>query len=108
LANDCGNFNKNCQCSFNGLAWVFRKNKGCEFEVNLLLNKIALNRILFIGYEDTIPLIKNTIERKFETLEANSPNKDIKNAVATIFKVKKENNKETQFIMDLLIKKGME
>ncbi|SFS33833.1 hypothetical protein [Lutibacter maritimus] len=84
------------------------KNKGCEFEVNLLLNKIALNRILFIGYEDTIPLIKSTIERKFETLEANSPNKDIKNAVTTIFKVKKENNKETQFIMDLLIKKGME
>lgn len=83
------------------------KNKGCEFEVNLLLNKIALDRILFIGYEDTIPLIKSTIERKFETLEATSPNKDIKNAIATIFEVRNENNKETQYIMDLLLNKAL-
>ena len=83
------------------------KNKGCEFEVNLLLNKIALDRILFIGYEDTIPLIKSTIARKFETLEATSPNKDIQNAIATIFEVRNENNKETQYIMDLLLNKAM-
>ena len=83
------------------------KNKGCEFEVNLLLNKIALDRILFIGYEDTIPLIKKTIERKFETLEANSPNKDIKNSIATIFEIKNENNKETQCIMDILLSKAV-
>jgi len=83
------------------------KNKGCEFEVNLLLNKIALDRILFIGYEDTIPLIKETIERKFETLEANSPNKD-KNSIATMFEVRSENNKETQYIMDILLKKAMD
>ncbi|MFK5957488.1 MAG: hypothetical protein QM495_01320 [Lutibacter sp.] len=83
------------------------KNKGCEFEVNLLLNKIVLDRILFIGYEGTIPLIKSTIERKFETLESTSPNKDIKNAIATIFEVRNENNKETQYIMDLLLNKAV-
>jgi hypothetical protein len=82
------------------------KNKGCEFEVNLLLNKIALERILFIGYEGTIPLIKSTIERKFETLEASSPNKDNKNSVVTIFEVKNESNKETQYIMDILLNKA--
>jgi predicted Holliday junction resolvase-like endonuclease len=83
------------------------KNKGCEFEVNLLLNKIALNRILFIVYEDTVPLIKSTIERKFEMLEITSPNKNIKNSVATIFEVRKENNKETQYIMDILLNKAL-
>jgi predicted Holliday junction resolvase-like endonuclease len=84
------------------------KNKGCEFEVNLLLNKIALNQILFIGYEDTIPLIKETIEHKFETLETNSPNKDIKNPVATVFEIRNENNKETQYIMDILLNKALQ
>ncbi len=83
------------------------KNKGCEFEVNLLLNKTALNRILFIGYENTIPLIKSTIERKYETLETSSPNIGIENPIATIFEVKKENNKETQYIMDILLNKAL-
>tara|TARA_R110001583_G_scaffold13028_1_gene56888 strand:- start:2371 stop:3876 length:1506 start_codon:yes stop_codon:yes gene_type:complete len=83
------------------------KNKGCEFEVNLLLNKIALDRILFIGYTDTISLIKSTIERKFETLDAASPNKGIKNPTATIFEVRTENNKETQYIIDILLNKTL-
>lgn len=83
------------------------KNKGCEFEVNLLLNKIALKQILFIGYSDTIDLVKSTITREFETLDPASPNKNSNNHVATIFEVKAESKKEVQYIMDVLIHKAM-
>jgi len=83
------------------------KNKGCEFEVNLLLNTVSLDKILFLGYSSAIPLIQEVIQRKFETLEKNSPNFKISNPQAMIFEVKKESTKETQQIMDLLIDKAM-
>ncbi len=83
------------------------KNKGCEFEVNLLLNTIKLEKILFIGYPDAIPLIKSVIEKKFQTLDQDSPNIGVSLSVATLFTVNKENTKETQHIMDVLIYKAL-
>jgi hypothetical protein len=83
------------------------KNKGCEYEINLLLNKIHLSRILFIGYTKNLPLIKETIAYNFKTLTADSPNINLRKPVATIFEVRLENNKETQYIMDILLNKSM-
>ncbi|TJY33370.1 hypothetical protein [Pontimicrobium aquaticum] len=83
------------------------KNKGCEFEVNLLLNTVSLDKILFIGYTSALPLIKDVIQRKFKTLEQESPNINITNPNAVIYEVKKESNKETQQILDLLISKAI-
>ena len=82
------------------------KNKGCEYEVNLLLNSVKLENILFLGYTSAIPLIKKVIQEKFKTLDKGSPNLEIPNPNAMIYEVKKENNKETQQIMDLLIDKA--
>lgn len=79
------------------------KNKGCEYEVNLLLNTVPLSKILFIGYSSALPLIKDVIQRKFKTLEEASPNLNTSNPNVIIYEVKKESNKETQQIMDLLI-----
>ncbi|MCW5515272.1 hypothetical protein [Muriicola sp. Z0-33] len=83
------------------------KNKGCEYEVNLLLNTVRLDNILFLGYPDAISLIKDVINKKFSTLDKDSPNAALVNPVATIFEVHKENNKETQQIMDVLIAKAL-
>lgn len=83
------------------------KNKGCEFEVNLLLNTVKLDKILFIGYSSVIPLITDVVKRKFETLDKNSPNIGITNPDVIVFEVKKESNQETQQIMDILIQKAM-
>jgi len=83
------------------------KNKGCEYEVNLLLNKVSISKILFIGYSDAIPLINNVIKEKFKTLEKASPNYNVEKPIATVFNVDKENDKEIQQIMDLLIHKAL-
>lgn len=83
------------------------KNKGCEFEVNLLLNAVSLNKVLFLGYSSAIPLIKDVIKTKFKTLEKSSPNYNINNPKAIIFEVKKETNKEIQQIIDLLIERSL-
>lgn len=83
------------------------KNKGCEFEINLLLNTVRLDKILFLGYPDAIPLIKTVIENKFQTLDKESPNINQSNNKATLFVVNKENTKETQHIMDVLIQKAL-
>lgn len=82
------------------------KNKGCEFEVNLLLNTVSLDKILFIGYTSALPLIKDVIQRKFKTLDEASPNINIASPNAVIYEVKKESNKEIQQIIDLLISKA--
>ena len=83
------------------------KNKGCEYEVNLLLNNVSLDKILFLGYPKAIPLIKNVISKNFETLTVNSPNKKLNKLEASVFVVQKENNEETQHIIDVLIQKAM-
>ena len=73
----------------------------------MLLNKVKLDKILFIGYADAIPLINEVIKRKFETLESSSPNFDLKDPIATVFTVNDESNKEIQHIIDILIEKAM-
>ena len=82
------------------------KNKGCEYEVNLLLNRVHLDKILFLGYSSAIPLIKEVIAEKFASLEANSPNMNNLKPLAVLFEVKQESNKETQQIIDVLIEKA--
>ncbi len=83
------------------------ENKGCEYEVNLLLNSVKLERILFIGYASAIDLIEKVIKSQFEALTETSPNIHSDQPEALLYVVHQESTKETQQLLDLLISKAL-
>lgn len=80
------------------------KNKGCEFEIDFILNHIAVNRIVFICSKDALDLVRKTITERWASLAVNSPNHEIEAPKAALFITEKENSKELQGILDLLLK----
>ncbi|PQB05721.1 hypothetical protein [Aureitalea marina] len=81
------------------------KNKGCEYEIDFILDHKALQNILFVCKPEAQQLVKRTIMERWEMLSENSPNLEDQSPEATLFISKEENAKELQHIMDLL-KKG--
>lgn len=80
------------------------KNKGCEFEIDFILNHVAVNRIVFICSKDALDLVRKTITERWASLAVNSPNHEIEAPKAALFITEKENSKELQGILDLLLK----
>ncbi|NNL15130.1 MAG: hypothetical protein HKO81_00635 [Flavobacteriaceae bacterium] len=80
------------------------KNKGCEFEIDFILDHVPVQRILFVCKPEALALVKKTIMERWEMLAETSPNHKVTTPQASLFVAEKENNKELQSIMDLLLK----
>jgi hypothetical protein len=78
-------------------------NKGCAYEVNILFDRVEVNRIVFMGYEDAIPLIRSVIEEQWAQLAESSPNLKLKEPKTNLYVVKKENHNDVDAIIKLLL-----
>jgi len=78
-------------------------NKGCEYEVNFLFDNVPAERIVFLAYKDSIPLIKNLIKEQWEMLLETSPNLKTKKPESLLYIITKQNNKDIQGIIDVLL-----
>ena len=78
-------------------------NKGCAYEVNVLFDSKAASHIVFMGYEDAVPLIRNLIREQWAELSAKSPNLNLETPYTTLYTVSKEDNKDIQGIMNALL-----
>jgi len=78
-------------------------NKGCEYEVNFLFDNVPANRIVFLAYKDSVPLIKKLIKEQWEMLLEISPNLKTKQPESILYTITKQNNKDIQGIIDILL-----
>lgn len=64
-------------------------NKGCEYELNFLLNRMRLDRVAFLVDASTDQvLLKASIERSWNALGPQSPNRNSAAPVVTIYEAK--------------------
>lgn len=78
--------------------------RGCEYEVDFLLDTFPINGILFlVDSAGDRQLIHQLILDRWEYLRVNSPNIKAKNPVARIFISANEDEQDVQSLMDLLI-----
>ncbi|SDR91279.1 hypothetical protein SAMN04515667_0975 [Formosa sp. Hel1_31_208] len=80
------------------------KNKGCEFEIDFILDHVPVHRIVFVCSTEAVDLVRKTITERWASLAGDSPNHKIEDPKAALFITEKENSKELQGIMDLLLK----
>ncbi len=78
-------------------------NKGCEYEVNFLFDNVPAERIVFLAYKDSVPLIKKLIKEQWEMLLETSPNLKTKTPESLLYIITKQNNKDIQGIIDILL-----
>ena len=79
------------------------KNLGSAYEINVLFDKVPASRIVFMAYEDTVPLVKRVIDQQWEMLAEDSPNLEIENPCTTLYKVTRESRREMQGILAALL-----
>jgi len=78
--------------------------KGCEYEIDFLLDTFPINKILFLAdAKNDRSLIQKTILERWEFLRENSPNVDLKNPKARVFVSNTQDERDVQSIIDLLI-----
>ena len=78
--------------------------KGCEYEIDFLLDTFPINKILFLAdAKNDQSLIQKTILERWEYLRENSPNISLKNPNARIFVSSTQDEEDVQSILDLLI-----
>ena len=77
--------------------------KGCEYEVGLLLDTVPLQRIAFLVDAPGLPLVRKLILKRWERLLTTSPNLNQVPTQALIYVSSKQNKKDIQGIMDILM-----
>lgn len=83
--------------------------KGCEYEIDFLLDTFKINGVLFlVDVASDTELVQKTIKERWEYLRINSPNLKNTNHVAKIFVSDKQNENEVQAIIDYLIETAQE
>jgi hypothetical protein len=78
-------------------------NKGCAYEINVLFDSVLANRVVFMGYKDAVGLIRNVIEEQWQELSDKSPNLNFQDPYTTLYTVNKENNREVEIILGVLL-----
>lgn len=78
-------------------------NKGCAYEINILFDKVAVDHIVFMGYENATPLIKNVIQEQWAQLAQSSPNLKLKQPSTYLYVIKKENHNDIDSIVKMLL-----
>ena len=77
--------------------------KGCEQEVNLLLDRVPAERITFLVDETDIEPVKKMIQEAWKSISINSPNLLPGVSKVTLYIAEKKNSKDIQGIMDILL-----
>lgn len=79
------------------------ENLGSSYEINVLFDKVPADRIVFMAYEETVPLVRRVIDQQWEMLAENSPNLGVENPSTTLYTVSRENRREMQGILAALL-----
>jgi uncharacterized protein YneF (UPF0154 family) len=77
--------------------------KGCQAEVNLLMDCVPLNRITFLVDPGSLNGVKKMISTAWAQLNHDSPNLKITAPTVNIYISEKQNHADIQGIMDLLL-----
>ena len=77
--------------------------KGCEYEVDLLLDTVPIQRIVFLVDAPGLPQVQKLILERWEWLRTTSPNLDQGPTEALIYVSSKKNKEDIQGIMDILM-----
>ena len=97
-------FIKNSKVILMDLRGFSTERKGCEYEIDFLLDTFPINGILFlVDMASDKQLVQHTINERWEFLRTNSPNMNLENPEAKIFISKMQDENEVQTLIDHLI-----
>lgn len=97
-------FIKNSSVILMDLRGFSDKRKGCEYEIDFLLDTFTINNVLFlVDANSDSAFVQKTILARWEYLRVQSPNINIKNPKARIFVSDNQDEIDVQTIIDLLI-----
>ena len=97
-------FIKNSKVILMDLRGFSSERKGCEYEIDFLLDTFSINGILFlVDVSSDKELVQNTINERWEYLRINSPNINLEHPEAKIFVSKMQDENEVQTLIDHLI-----
>lgn len=97
-------FIKNSKVILMDLRGFNEKRKGCEYEIDFLLDTFPISQILFLAdAKNDRSFIQKTILERWEFLREHSPNIRLENPTARIFVIDKQDETDVQSIIDLLI-----
>jgi hypothetical protein len=97
-------FIKNSKVILMDLRGFSSERKGCEYEIDFLLDTFKINGILFLVDEASDKqLVQSTINERWEYLRINSPNINLDRPEAKIFVSKMQDENEVQTLIDHLI-----
>ena len=97
-------FIKNSKVILMDLRGFTSERKGCEYEIDFLLDTFSINGVLFlIDVSSDVELVQKTIKERWEFLRINSPNLKNETPEARIYVSNKQNESEVQAIIDYLI-----
>ena len=97
-------FIKNSKVILMDLRGFSSERKGCEYEIDFLLDTFPINGILFlVDVASDKHLVQTTINERWEYLRINSPNMNLEHPEAKIFVSEMQDEDEVQTIIDYLI-----
>jgi len=97
-------FIKNSKVILMDLRGFSSERKGCEYEIDFLLDTFSINGVLFlVDVKSDVTLVQKTILERWEFLRTNSPNLNNNNPEAKIFISSSQDKLEVQAIIDYLI-----
>ncbi|MAW94517.1 MULTISPECIES: hypothetical protein [unclassified Leeuwenhoekiella] len=79
--------------------------KGCAYEVDFLFDNVAVEKVVFLIQPDTVDIVTRLIEERWEYLKVKSPNLKTKDPVITVYIANRENSRDIQAILDLVLSK---
>lgn len=95
-----------CELVIMDLRGFSEEKKGCEYEINLLMDNKPIEKVLFlISYKDkeNIPLILDTLLKKWEFQKPQSPNVERAKPIINMYISGAEDEKDVQGLMDKLL-----
>lgn len=97
-------FIKNSKVVLMDLRGFSDKRKGCEYEIDFLLDTFPITQILFLAdVTNDLKFIEQTILERWEYLREHSPNIQLKNPITRIYLSDNQDKMDVQSIIDLLI-----
>tara|TARA_R110002020_G_scaffold184944_7_gene382250 strand:+ start:2744 stop:4363 length:1620 start_codon:yes stop_codon:yes gene_type:complete len=97
-------FVKNSNVVLMDLRGFSAERKGCEYEVDFLLDTFPINNILFvIDDNEARPIVEQLISDRWEFIRTTSPNLNLEKPIARILAISLGDEGDVQTIIDLLL-----
>jgi hypothetical protein len=88
---------------FMDLRGYTEERKGCEYEVDYLFNNAPLSKIVFLISANSLDAIQQLMHERWAYFEEESPNQTLQTPEIVIYESSRENNKDIQGILDVLL-----